>query len=91
MAMTLVSPAGRFTHDVQPLAARTAVTDATVVGLFSNQKANADLLMENLKTLLSQKFPAMTFRHFSKMASVPADFTAEFLDQCDVAVAAFAD
>ena len=91
MSRELMNPGGVFAHDDTPLAARRPLGSGTVVGLFSNQKANADLFLENMQALLAAKYDGISFIWFRKISSVPADFSDEFLNQCHVAVAAFGD
>jgi hypothetical protein len=91
MTTELVSPAGIFAHEDTALASRPGVSDKTVVGLFSNGKANAHLFMENLQAMLAQRHDGIEFVHFRKQASRPAKFTDDFLNRCHVAAAAFGD
>jgi hypothetical protein len=65
--------------------------DKVVIGLFSNQKANADLFMDNLENLLGARFDNVEFLRGYKAASVPANFSDEFLDRCDFVAAGFGD
>ncbi len=74
-----------------PRAARGPVTANTEIGLFSNRKANAELFLDNIETLLARRYRGIEFIRFAKMASVPADFTDEFLNRCHVVAAAFGD
>lgn len=91
MASELMNPCGRVDHDDAALAPRAPVDGKTVVGLFSNQKANADAFLENVRDLLAARYDDMEFEWFGKTASVPAVFTHEFLNRCHVVAAAFAD
>ena len=67
------------------------MTANTVVGLFSNQKANADLFLDNVETLLARRYRGIEFIRCAKFASMPADFTDQFLNRCHVVAAAFGD
>ena len=91
MASELMNPCGIVQHDDGPLAARRPVTAKTVVGLFSNQKANADLFLDNIERLLARRYRGIEFIRFAKFASMPADFTDAFLNRCHVVAAAFGD
>ncbi len=91
MASQLMNPCGIVAYEDAPLAQRRPVTGKTVVGLFSNQKANADLFLDNTRSLLTQRYDGLEFLRFGKIASLPADFTHEFLNRCHVVAAAFGD
>jgi hypothetical protein len=91
MTTELMNPCAVFEHDEASIAPRKGIASGTVVGLFSNQKANADLFLDNVHELLDAKYDGLTFLEFKKMASVPAKFTQEFKDGCDVVVAGFGD
>ena len=91
MASLLMNPCGMVAHEDAPLTARRPVTGKTVIGLFSNQKANADLFLDNIRSQLAQRYDGLEFLRFGKTASLPADFTHEFLNRCHVVAAAFGD
>ncbi|MBT3371673.1 MAG: hypothetical protein HOA08_22115 [Rhodospirillaceae bacterium] len=97
MARELMNPCGIVANEDAPLAPRRQIdgkSDAgapVVIGLFSNQKANADLFMDNMESLLTQRFGNVEIMRGYKAASVPAEFSAEFLERCDVVVAGFGD
>lgn len=91
MAMELMNPCGTFGREDKPLAARPAFSEDTVVGLFSNLKANANRFLDDIERLLTTQHGVREFVHFEKFASQPANFTHEFLNRCHVAVAAFGD
>ncbi|MBT4046216.1 MAG: hypothetical protein HOK21_09810 [Rhodospirillaceae bacterium] len=94
MAQDLMNPCGIFANEDAPLAVRGKMIggdDKVVIGLFSNQKANADLFMDNLENLLGARFDNVEFLRGYKAASVPANFSDEFLDRCDFVAAGFGD
>lgn len=92
MTRELMNPCGIVANEDAPLAPRRQIDgEAVVIGLFSNQKANADLFMDNMEQLLTERFSNVEIMRGYKAASVPADFSAEFLDRCDVVVAGFGD
>ncbi len=91
MATELMNPCAIFEHDEAPIAPRKGIAGDTTVGLFSNQKANADLFLDNVRDLLDAKYDGLTFLELKKLASVPADFTPEFIEGCDLVVAGFGD
>ncbi len=89
--MELMNPCGEFTHKEAALTARPGLGAGTTVGLVSNSKKNADTVIEKLGGLLAERYPGLNFVRFTKEASKPAPFTAGFLAECDVVVAALAD
>ncbi len=95
MARELMNPCGIFASEDMPLAPRRRLDgkagDGIVIGLHSNQKANADLFLDNIQELLAERFDNVEFLRGQKAASVPADFSAEFLDRCHLVAAAFGD
>ncbi len=95
MARELMNPCGIFANEDMPLAPRRLFDgdsgEKIVIGLHSNQKANADLFLDNLQELLGERFDNVEFLRGQKAASVPANFNDEFLDRCDMVAAAFGD
>lgn len=92
MTVELMNPCGVFEERPAPLAPRPPVLGPdTAVGLFANDKKNADLLLEHVETLLRERHGVEKFRWFRKEASSPARFTEEFIEECDVVAAAIAD
>ena len=91
MASELMNPRGKFHREETPLAARPGLGAGTVVGLFCNQKKNADVLLDNVEDLLRRSHEGLEFLRFDKEASEPAPFTEDFLGRVDVVVAALAD
>ena len=93
MARELMNPCGVVANEDTPLAPRRQLDggEPIVIGLFSNQKANADLFMDNMAGLLTKRLANSEILRGYKAASVPAEFSAEFLEHCDVVVAGFGD
>ena len=95
MAREFMNPCGIFANEDLPLAPRRPIDgnggQTIVIGLHSNQKANADLFLDNIQDLLAGRFENAEFLRGKKAASVPAEFSAEFLDRCDMVAAAFGD
>jgi hypothetical protein len=93
MARELMNPCGIVANEDAPLAPRRRIDGGApiVIGLFSNQKANADLFMDNMESLLTERFGNVEIMRGYKAASVPANFSDDFLDRCDVVVAGFGD
>ena len=92
MAVELMNPCAVFEERPSPLAPRLAsLGPDTTVGLFANDKKNADVLLGNVESLLRERHGVTSFRWFRKEASSPARFTEEFIAECDVVAAAIAD
>tara|TARA_E500000331_G_scaffold355993_1_gene412962 strand:- start:2585 stop:2854 length:270 start_codon:yes stop_codon:yes gene_type:complete len=89
--MELINPCGVFEVKGAPLTPRKQITADTVVGLFANDKKNADVLLSHVKELLAQRFNIKKFVWFKKQASAPAAFTDQFIAECDVVAAAVCD
>ena len=95
MSRELMNPCGIFANEDAPLAPRRPFADRQgekiVIGLHSNQKANADLFLDNIQELLAARFENVEFLRGRKAASVPANFSDEFLNRCHMVAAAFGD
>ena len=91
MTIELMNPCGEFSHAEAPLAPRRGLAGGSTIGLFHNSKKNADLLLDEIQGLLDRRHDGLKFLRFRKEASEPADFSAGFLEECDVVVAALAD
>ena len=93
MARELMNPCGVVANEDAPLAPRRQIDggEPIVIGLFSNQKANADLFMDNMASLLTKRLANAEILRGYKAASVPAEFSAEILERCDVVIAGFGD
>ena len=91
MTTELMNPCGEFSHEALALSPRPGLGEGTTVGLFNNSKKNAELLLDEVAKLLAERYGGLKFVRFSKEASLPAEFPAGFLEECDVVVAALAD
>jgi hypothetical protein len=91
MVRELMNPCGIVANEDRPLAPRGGHEGKLVIGLFSNQKANADLFLDNIQALLAERFDDVEFLRGYKAASMPADFSDEFLNRCHMVAAAFGD
>jgi len=91
MVWELMNPCGSVANEDAPLAPRAQTEGKVVIGLFSNQKANADLFLDNIQALLAERYEDVEFLRGYKAASVPADFSDEFLNRCHMVAAAFGD
>ena len=89
--MELMNPCGAFDVKSDPLAARITLGPGATVGLFANDKKNADVLLEHLQRGLSVSHGIRDFLWFKKEATRPADFTQQFIDGCDAVVGAVCD
>ena len=92
MANELMNPCAVFEEHPSPLSPRPpALGPETTVGLFVNDKKNADVLLEHLRRGLAEAHGVRDFRWFMKEASTPAVFTDEFVRECDAVVGAVCD
>ena len=95
MVGELMNPCGIVANVDTPLAPRRLIDKMPdgkiVIGLFSNQKANADLFLDNIQKLLSERYEDVASLRGYKAASVPADFSDEFPNRCHMVAAAFGD
>ena len=89
--MELMNPCGAFDVKSTPLAPRADLGAGTTIGLFANDKKNADVLLEHVQTGLRESCGVERFRWFRKEATQPAAFTDEFIDGCDAVVGAVCD
>ena len=89
--MELMNPCGVFETRDAPLAPRVALGPDVTVGLFANDKKNADVMLEHVRRGLADAFGVTDFRWFLKEATEPAAFTEEFLGECDAVVGAVCD
>lgn len=89
--MELMNPCGVFETRDTPLAPRVVLGPDVTVGLFANDKKNADVLLDHLRHGLAETFGVTDFRWFRKEATKPAAFTDEFLGACDAVVGAVCD
>lgn len=86
-----MNPCGGFTHQERPLAARRDIGPGSTIGLFNNSKANAERVLEDVARQLETRIDGLKFVRLRKDASEPGNFSAGFLEQCDVVIAALAD
>ncbi|MCE2424365.1 MAG: hypothetical protein J4F45_04560 [Pseudomonadales bacterium] len=89
--MKLMNPCGAFDVKSIPLAPRIAIGPDTIVGMFANDKKNADVLLEHVERGLRESHGVGRFLWFRKEATQPAAFTDAFLDGCDAVVGAVCD
>ena len=89
--MELMNPCGVFDVRSAPLKPRVALGENTTVGLFANDKKNADVLLQHLQRGLAASYGVREFRWFLKEATEPAAFTPDFIAVCDAVVGAVCD
>ncbi len=89
--MELMNPCGAFDASPAPLTRRVVLGPDTTLGLFANDKKNADVLLRHLQRGLEESFGVRDFRWFMKEATEPAAFTPDFIDGCDAVVGAVCD
>ena len=89
--MELMNPCGAFDVKSTPLAPRVDLGPGATVGLFANDKKNADVLLAHLQRGLRESHGVERFLWFKKEATQPAAFTDEFIDGCHAVVGAVCD
>lgn len=89
--MELMNPCGAFDVKSIPLAPRIGLGPESTVGLFANDKKNADVLLEHVRIGLQESCGVERFLWFKKEATQPAAFTEEFLSGCHAVVGAVCD
>ena len=89
--MELMNPCGAFEVKSAPLTPRIALGPDVTVGLFANDKKNADVLLEHVGRGLGERFGVTRLRWFLKEATQPASFTPEFTHECDAVIGAVCD
>ena len=92
MAEELMNPCGVYRYEDNPLAPRPAHVRKKVLGLVDNSKSNADHFLDRVQEVLNQTYCLAEIQRIKKSSgAVPAPFTPEFFERCDVAVNAFGD
>ena len=89
--MDFMNPCGAFEAKSAPLTPRVSLSEKTTIGLFANDKRNADVLLEHVQQRLELDHGIEKFLWFKKEASQPATFTEAFTSGCDAVVAAVCD
>jgi len=89
--MELMNPCGAFDVKSIPLAPRANFGVEATVGLFANDKKNADVLLEHVQRGLRESYGVQRFAWFRKEATQPAAFTEEFIAGCHAVVGAVCD
>ena len=60
--------------------------------LLNNSKSNADIFLSRVEERLRERFPSITFIHWTKPhSSIPADFIEEMVTRCQAVVNAYGD
>ena len=92
MADELMSPRGVYRYEEKPIARRLSDLGGKVLGLVDNSKQNADLFLDRVLEILSRTHAWKDVLRIKKSSgSVPASFTPEFFERCDLAINAFGD
>jgi hypothetical protein len=89
--MDFMNPCSVFKVESAPLTPRVSLSEKTTIGLFANDKRNADVLLEHVQRRLKVDHGIEKFLWFRKEASQPANFTEAFTTGCDAVVAAVCD
>lgn len=92
MTQTLINPRGVFHRESHPMAARPESLNGKVLGLVDNCKVNADVFLDHIQLLMTQKYRIPTVMRIRKtVAGSPAPYTDAFFEKCDIVVNAFGD
>ena len=92
MVGELMNPIGICRYEKNPIAPRLSDLKNKVIGLVDNSKSNADLFLNQVQEVLGQTYIFADILHIKKSAgSVPAPFTKEFFERCDLVINAFGD
>ena len=88
----LLDPTSAPRAKEQPLARRLGSLGGKKIGLLSNGKANAGLLLSDVEQLLGSRLDDLTIQWCEKGAAEPApDEVMERLRACDAVITAIAD
>jgi predicted 3-demethylubiquinone-9 3-methyltransferase (glyoxalase superfamily) len=91
---TVLHPAAEDIAEKQSLAPRLAQLQGTTVGLIDNHKRNSDVYLEELGSLLKDRYGVsrvITYRKISQSMPTPADVMDSLATECDAIVHAVAD
>ena len=92
MADELMNPRGVYRYEEKPIAPRLKEMGNKVLGLVDSSKQNADLFLDRVLEVLNRTYAWRDVLRIKKAAgSVPAPFTPEFFDRCDLVINAVAD
>ena len=92
MADELMNPRGIFRYEDKPIARRWSDLNNKVLGLVDNSKQNADVFLEHVLKVLSETYAFTDILRVKKASgSVPALFTPEFFERCNLAINALGD
>lgn len=92
MSVRVLKPVSAYHYEEDSIAPRLSDLDQKVLGIVDNSKANANLLLDNLVSLLRQKFTFTDILKITKPGgAVPASYTDEFFERCDFVINAFGD
>lgn len=90
--MELMNPCGVFRYDQEPIAPRPRELTKKVLGLLDNSKKNADLFLDHVLQVLHKAYSfADVLRIKKSSGAVPAPFTTEFFERCNMVINAFGD
>jgi hypothetical protein len=87
-----VNPIGvRASKEIQRPARRCDDLRGRRIGLFDNNKPNADKFLDHIGALLKDRYEGVELVSKRKMTRIEADCYKELADQCDGVINAFAD
>jgi len=92
MQRELLNPRGVFHYEDNPIAQRPPSLDQKVLALIDNSKDNAAPFLEALYRLIGKTNHISGVIRFHKPgASMPASFTPDLFERCDMVINAFGD
>ena len=87
MAEELMIPRGVYHYEKKPIAPRCRDFKNKVLGIIDNSKPKADLFLNEVLGVLNNKYAWVEILRLRKTSgAVPAPFTPEFFDRCDVVI-----
>jgi hypothetical protein len=88
----IINPTGVRASKQIRLAPRTHESlRGTRIGLFDNNKPNADKFLDHVGALLKKRYDSVELVVKRKMTRIEADCLTELAEHCDVVINAFAD
>jgi len=87
MAEELMNPRGISHYEKNPIAPRNGSLKNRVLGIIDNSKPNTDLFLNEALEVLRKNYAWSEILRLKKTSgAVPAPFTPEFFDRCDVVI-----
>jgi hypothetical protein len=77
---------------VQPYTLHHSLAGTPTIGLLANGFPDSDTFLEQVETVLMEKMPGATFRHYNKRNAsirVTEEMLGDIVNECDVVLAAY--